>query len=157
MTTSTLRLERNLTHSVAAYAATSAPARLCPRAADPSPDGIAEATLSAALGQRRARASARSRARMLSGWRGSSLPGRRGGDRCGPAEHDSPKIGKALPSLLSEDEVRELLDAPDRQTAWGLRDVAMLELLYATGLRVSELVGTQPSDINLARGLILAR
>jgi integrase/recombinase XerD len=53
--------------------------------------------------------------------------------------------------------VGELIEAPDTSTARGLRDTAMLELLYATGLRVSELVGTQPSDIDLNRGLILAR
>ena len=157
-----LRLERNLSaHSVAAYARDLA--RLLAYALERRihhPDGIAEATLSALLSVSAEQGqSARSRARMLSGWRGffRYLVEEEVID-VDPAEHlTAPKINKALPSLLSEDEVRELLDAPDRQTARGLRDVAMLELLYATGLRVSELVGTQPSDINLARGLILAR
>ena len=157
-----LRLERNLSaHSVAAYARDLA--RLLAYALEQRihhPDGIAEATLSALLSVSAEQGqSARSRARMLSGWRGffRYLVEEEVID-VDPAEHlTAPKINKALPSLLSEDEVRELLDAPDRQTARGLRDVAMLELLYATGLRVSELVGTQPSDINLARGLILAR
>ena len=53
---------------------------------------------------------------------------------------DTPRIGRPLPDTLSEAEVETLLDAPDDQDALGLRDRAMLELLYACGLRVSELV-----------------
>ncbi len=52
-----------------------------------------------------------------------------------------PRIGKPLPKVLSEREVRALLEGPDVETPLGLRDRAMIELLYATGLRVSELVG----------------
>jgi integrase/recombinase XerD len=58
-----------------------------------------------------------------------------------------PKLWKPLPKVLSEDEVTTLLAAPDVGTPLGLRDRAMLELLYATGLRVSELVGLQLSHL----------
>lgn len=54
---------------------------------------------------------------------------------------DGPSIGRRLPETLSEAQVDSLIAAPDRSTRTGLRDAAMLELLYATGLRVSELVG----------------
>jgi integrase/recombinase XerD len=59
-----------------------------------------------------------------------------------PAERlDAPKVGRRLPATLSEAQVEALLAAPDRSTPLGKRDAAMIELLYATGLRVSELVG----------------
>ena len=54
---------------------------------------------------------------------------------------DAPRLGRPLPGVLSEGDVERLLEAPDVNTALGLRDRAMLEVLYATGLRVSELVG----------------
>lgn len=58
-----------------------------------------------------------------------------------PAEPlDAPKVGRRLPATLSEPQVEALLAAPDRGTPLGRRDAAMIELLYATGLRVSELV-----------------
>jgi integrase/recombinase XerD len=60
----------------------------------------------------------------------------------------------ALPTYLSIDDVDRLLELPDTGTPLGLRDRAMLELLYATGLRVSELVGLQAADINLAAGYL---
>lgn len=59
-----------------------------------------------------------------------------------------------LPNLLSEREVRELLAQPDGATALGLRDRAMLETLYASGMRVSELVELSLPRLNLARGLV---
>jgi integrase/recombinase XerD len=67
---------------------------------------------------------------------------------------ESPKLGRKLPSSLLEEEVDLLLDSPDITTALGLRDKAMLELLYASGLRVTELVGLKTSDINLMQGVI---
>ncbi|MBF8264437.1 MAG: xerC [Dehalococcoidia bacterium] len=61
----------------------------------------------------------------------------------------SPKLQQRLPSFLSHEEARNLVEAPDLSTPQGLRDRAFLELLYASGLRVSELVGLDFSDINL--------
>ncbi len=65
-----------------------------------------------------------------------------------------PKLGRLLPKSISERDVELLLDAPDLDTAIGVRDKAMLELLYASGLRVSELVQLQTSDVNLRQGVI---
>ncbi len=67
---------------------------------------------------------------------------------------DSPKLGQSLPNTLSERDVEALLNAPDIETPLGLRDRTMLELLYASGLRISELVSLQRSQINLNQGVI---
>jgi integrase/recombinase XerD len=67
---------------------------------------------------------------------------------------DTPRIGRPLPDSLSEQEVEVLLAAPDTTTALGLRDRAMIELLYAGGLRVSELVGLTHEQINLTQGVV---
>jgi integrase/recombinase XerD len=67
---------------------------------------------------------------------------------------DSPKLARPLPKTLSEDQVERLLAAPRAATPLGLRDRAMLEVLYATGLRVSELVGLTLAQINLTQGLV---
>ncbi len=80
--------------------------------------------------------------------------------REGRIDHDptaqiaSPRIGRPLPKSLTESEVEALIKAPDPTTAIGLRDRAMLEVLYATGLRVSELVALQMDQINLRQGVI---
>ena len=66
----------------------------------------------------------------------------------------TPKIPKSLPKSLSEDEVEGLLEAPDIKTYVGIRDRSMLELLYACGLRVSELVGIQLTEVILTDGVI---
>lgn len=60
-----------------------------------------------------------------------------------------PRAWPALPKFLSEDEITRLIAAPDVATAIGLRDRAMIELLYATGMRVSELVGVLPANLHL--------
>ena len=65
-----------------------------------------------------------------------------------------PKIGRSLPKSISEADVEHLLAAPDVSDAIGLRDKAMLEVLYACGLRVTELVTLQTSDINLMQGVV---
>ena len=70
------------------------------------------------------------------------------------AELESPKLPRSLPKSLSEAEVEALLDAPDVATAQGLRDRAMLETLYASGLRVSELVGLKTVQVSLDMNVI---
>jgi integrase/recombinase XerD len=72
-------------------------------------------------------------------------------------EIDAPRPGRRLPSLLSHDEVARLLATPDPRTPAGRRDRAMLELLYATGLRVSELVSLELNDVNLETRVLVAR
>lgn len=67
---------------------------------------------------------------------------------------DAPRPWRSLPKCLSLDEVDRLLDAPDRSLARGLRDAAMLEVLYATGLRVSELVSLRLGDLRLDAGYL---
>ncbi|WP_372882749.1 site-specific tyrosine recombinase XerD [Psychromonas sp.] len=70
------------------------------------------------------------------------------------AKLESPKIIKPLPKSLSESEVDGLLSSPDLSDSVQFRDKAMLELLYATGLRVSELVGLAMEEINLKQGVV---
>lgn len=66
----------------------------------------------------------------------------------------NPRRGRPLPKTLSESQVEALLAQPDTATDLGLRDRAMLEVLYASGLRVSELVGLDGRQIDLVRGLV---
>ncbi|MFK7892465.1 MAG: site-specific tyrosine recombinase XerD [Granulosicoccus sp.] len=66
----------------------------------------------------------------------------------------SPHTGRPLPKILTESEVRDLLDVPDVSDAIGLRDKAMLELLYGCGLRVSELVSLTVDQVNLTQGVV---
>ncbi len=65
-----------------------------------------------------------------------------------------PKIGRSLPKSLSEEEVESLLNAPVVNDALGSRDRTMLEVLYATGLRVSELVSLKATQLNLNQGVL---
>ncbi|MDI6853548.1 MAG: site-specific tyrosine recombinase XerD [Deltaproteobacteria bacterium] len=67
---------------------------------------------------------------------------------------DSPRLPMKLPEVLSESEVEALLAAADPSTPLGLRDAALLEVLYATGLRVSELVGLTLKQVDLRRGVV---
>lgn len=66
----------------------------------------------------------------------------------------APRAWPALPKYLALDEIDTLLAQPDPSTPAGLRDRALIELLYATGLRVSELVGLRPGDLNLEAGYL---
>ena len=70
------------------------------------------------------------------------------------ATHKTPKIGRSLPKDISEREVEALIHAPDIETALGLRDRAMLEVLYACGLRVTELLNLRLELINLKQGYL---
>lgn len=67
---------------------------------------------------------------------------------------ESPKIRRSLPEYLRLEEVERLLRQPDDKTAFGLRDRAMLELLYSTGLRVSELIGLRVPDLDSRTGCV---
>ncbi len=70
------------------------------------------------------------------------------------ARIDSPKLGRGLPKALTEAEVEALLAAPDVDDPLGLRDRAMLEVLYASGLRVSELVSLEMYRVSLQQGVV---
>ncbi|MBW1972907.1 MAG: site-specific tyrosine recombinase XerD [Deltaproteobacteria bacterium] len=73
-----------------------------------------------------------------------------------PCEHISfPKQSKTLPEVLSYEDVKLLLSAPDTSKPLGIRDRCMLELLYATGIRVSELVHLKLNEVNLDMGFVL--
>ena len=99
---------------------------------------------------------ARSNARLLSALRSFFVQQVRLGAReTDPtALLDPPKLGRSLPKALSESEVEALMDAPAVDTAAGLRDRAMVELMYATGLRVSELVNLPATALNLRQGVV---
>jgi integrase/recombinase XerD len=72
-----------------------------------------------------------------------------------PSIHiESPKMERTLPKVLSIDEVEALLDAPQESTPLGIRDKAMLEVLYATGIRVSELIRLKQEDVHLKMGFV---
>ncbi|HKU74906.1 MAG TPA: site-specific tyrosine recombinase XerD [Pyrinomonadaceae bacterium] len=73
-----------------------------------------------------------------------------------PAEDlDTPQRFSYLPKFLTEDEINRLFAAPDVSTEEGIRDRAVLEIMYATGLRVSELVGLRHVDLDLLAGLVV--
>lgn len=78
--------------------------------------------------------------------------GRREQDPC--ALIDGPRLGRTLPDTLSEEEVERLLHAAVSDDARGLRDRAMIEVMYATGLRVSELVGLTVAQLNVRQGAV---
>ena len=66
----------------------------------------------------------------------------------------APKLARKLPDVLTYDELKRLLEAPDTATSYGLRDRAILELFYSSGLRVSELCGILLQSINLDEGYV---
>jgi integrase/recombinase XerD len=70
-------------------------------------------------------------------------------------ELESPKVAKTLPEILTLREIEQLLEQPNLQTSLGIRDRAMLEILYATGMRVSELTHLPTHQVNLEGGYVL--
>jgi len=102
------------------------------------------------------RASSRSAARWLSAVRGfyryQVLNRKLVDDPTADLAH--PKVGRSLPGVISAQQVEALLQAPSVDTVVGLRDRAMLELLYASGLRISELIGLELTNINLRQGWV---
>ena len=120
------------------------------------PEEISREEISSYMGSLRGRLSARSAARGLSSirmfYRFLVSEGR---IETSPARLvETPKLPRRLPEILSPDEVERLLEQPDPDTPSGSRDRAMLELLYATGLRVSELTGLRVRDVNLEAGFV---
>jgi len=103
-----------------------------------------------------AEAKPRTTARLLSSLRRFYQKAVRDGElQEDPSERiEAPRLGRSLPKTLSEKDVELLIDSPDTHTALGLRDRAMLELLYATGLRVSELVELRVLQLNLRQGVV---
>ncbi|MDD5269889.1 MAG: site-specific tyrosine recombinase XerD [Candidatus Omnitrophica bacterium] len=67
---------------------------------------------------------------------------------------ETPKLWKTLPDVLDEKEVEAILDSPNTRLKQGLRDKAMLELMYATGMRVSELVSLKSNDLHMDMGFV---
>ena len=100
--------------------------------------------------------SPRSVARLVAGVRGFyAFLVRHGVLAASPAGAlQAPRAWKALPRILSPEDVDRLLAAPDVSTPRGLRDRALIELLYATGLRVSELLALRPQDVHLEAGYL---
>lgn len=102
--------------------------------------------------------SARSQARYLSALRGlfAYLIAERHVKNDPTDLVENPRLARRLPAVLTPDEVRRLLDAPDATTPRGVRDRAMLQTMYAAGLRVSELVTLELGDVNLEAGFLAA-
>lgn len=100
--------------------------------------------------------SSRSNARLLSSLRAFFAHRVRRGDRSDDptALLDPPKLPRSLPKALAESQIDALLASPDVESPLGLRDRAMLELMYACGLRVSELVNLPATAVNLRQGVM---
>lgn len=120
------------------------------------PETATHADLAAYLGDFSRHAKATSQQRLLASWRRyyhwHIANGTRADDPT--ACLTPPLTPRRLPKLISEAQVEALLAAPDRDTPQGARDACMLEVLYATGLRVSELVGLKLHEISITDGLV---
>lgn len=156
-----LKVERNVSpHTVSAYARDLLQlVEHVERCGVTTPEAVQPQHLTAFFIERgRAGITARSRARALSAARGffRFLVDERLLATDPTALVDSPRIARKLPDALSLTDVDRLLAAPDRATPRGLRDAAMIETLYATGLRVSELVKLRSEDVDLTVGCVRA-
>jgi integrase/recombinase XerD len=153
-----LGLERRLSeHTVESYGRDLAELGRFAAARARAPEALTRADLEALVRERMAAGrSPRSVARLVACVRGFykflALHRR---VRVNPADDlAAPRAWQVLPKFLGVDEVDRLLAAPDPSTPAGLRDRALIELLYATGLRVSELVGLRPQDLHLDEGYL---
>ncbi len=156
-----LRLERGLaTNTLEAYATDlGAWLRHVEDAGESVERASAETVLSFLVARSREGRAARSQARLLSAVRGFyRYLCRERVLRADPTELlDTPKLGRRLPSVLSREEVRRLLAAPQGEAPEAVRDRAMLTTMYAAGLRVSELVGLELADVNLEASFLRVR
>src|SRR5262245_3732235 len=148
-----LRVERRLAdHTLESYGRDLRALAEFAAGAERPPETLDRAALEAFVRQQRARGlSPRSVARMVAAVRGyyKFLVLDRRLDRSPADDLMPPRAWPALPKFLSLDEVDALIAQPDVGAALGLRDRAMIELLYATGLRVSELIAVRAADLHL--------
>ena len=160
-----LRYNRNASsHTVAAYRSDlSQLIAFLDRRAAPRPAGLSDLdhrTIRAFLGELYARGdTGASTARRLAAIRSFGRYLRRAGhvEQDPGAPLQAPRVERKMPAHLDEAAMRQLLDAPDPATALGRRDHAILELFYATGLRLSELVGLNLEQVNLSGRLLRVR
>lgn len=153
-----LRVERGLAaNTLDAYSRDLADFRAFGEAPPSAPEAVDELDIRAWIaGRAEAGLSPRTQARGLIALRGffRYLLSEELLDADPTARIDLPRIGRPLPETLTLDEVEALLEAPDVGTALGLRDRAMIEVLYATGLRVSELVKLTMGQLHLEAGFV---
>lgn len=158
-----LRVERNLAkNSLEAYARDLR--RLAEHVTKGGAEGVDPKAIDAAtiaellVGNVKSGFGARSSARQLSALRGFFLFLVR--ERAIPSDPtllvDRPRLGRKLPKVLSFEEVEALLATPDRAKPRGIRDAAMIHLMYASGLRVSELVSLKVQDLDRRAGIVSA-
>jgi integrase/recombinase XerD len=154
-----VKVERNLApNSVSAYARDLARfAAFCVRKRTASVEAIgAQTVLEYLIELSAAKLSVRTQARQLVTLRGlfRYLRAEKHLTADPTAGVELPRIGRKLPEVLTLDEVERILAAPDRTTSLGLRDATMLELLYATGLRASELCALRVDDLDPETGVL---
>jgi integrase/recombinase XerD len=131
--------------------------RLAAHVGDVDPIAITEDVVSSLLASSAETGfGARSANRLLSGLRGFfRFLVRERVIQADPTELvDRPKVGRRLPKVLSFEDIERLLEAPDRSTSRGVRDAAMIHLMYASGLRVTELVTLRLRDLDMQRGVV---
>jgi len=131
--------------------------RLAAHVGDVDPSTIGDAEVASLLADNvRSGFGARSSARQLSGLRGffRFLVRERAIVADPTTLVDRPKLGRRLPKVLSFEDIERLLGAPDPMTPRGVRDAAMIQLMYASGLRVTELVTLRIGDVDMKRGVV---
>ena len=149
-----LRMERQMSpHTVASYCSE---VRDFFEASGASPAEAGADAVMDYLAERSGKVSKRTQAHILSSLRSffdwMILEGERTDNPCDPVE--APKLGRYLPAVLSEEEVTAILESVNLSDWMGLRDRAILEVLYGCGLRVSEAVGLRISDVYMEEGFV---